>query len=121
MTVDSGVEMLDTATGTCIAETLSPGRVLLMLGRTRSLYRKLGLKTSSLNFFFEEIMLAKDAHFLRLGMGVDDVSIEPDSSMLKTEDPLWVIFPLENPVIEPGCDPTLPLNILHYSRSVNLR
>ena len=87
-------------------------------GRTRSLYWKFDLKTPSLNFFFEERIVVKNAHFFRLTVGVDDVLSEPESLMLEKELSLCIIFSLE---MELRCSPTPPVDILHYSKSARLQ
>lgn len=115
--------MLDAAdkeTEIGVVETLSlefPCRLRPTSGRTRSLYWKLCSKTSSLNLFFGERMLVKKVHFFCLGVGMDDVTSEPESLVLKTEESLRVI---EISGIEPGCDPTSPLDILNHGRLVSL-
>jgi len=66
-------------------------------------------------------MLVKKVHFFCLDVGMDDVTSEPESLVLKTEESLRVNFSIEISGIEPGCDPTSPLDILNHGRLVSLR
>jgi len=125
MAANPGLGMLCTTDGeTGIDMTLSPESPRMVrpaLGRIRLLPWKSGLKIFSLNFFFQEKMLVTNVHFFCSEVGVNEVLSEPESSIVKTEEFVRVIFTMEVSGIEPGYDPFLLLGVLHYGRSVSFR